>query len=258
MMSILFLKSLLSLYIVLAAFTAMFTMFEILGKGEKKYDIAKLKKIHRANGIVYLLVYLFISYFCLNFIISSKAELMPRGTFHSIFALTIIVLLGLKISFVRIYRQFYGNVQTIGLLIALITFGMVATSGGYYLLVTEFGTDKTFDEIMEYKKNGPLMVTEKKDEWIKVIVKTDSESIGRGKNLFDSKCIFCHDPYSLSTIVGPGLKGILKNLTLPVSHRPATPENVQNQLRQPFSKMPPFAYLSDEEVADIIAFLNTL
>ncbi|MEW6002508.1 MAG: cytochrome c [Nitrospirota bacterium] len=255
-MSILFLKSILSLYIVLAAFIAMFTMFEILGKGEKKYDISKLKRIHRTNGISYFLVYLFIAYFCLSFIITSKSELTPRGTFHSVFALTVIVLLGLKVSFVRIYRQFYGKVPTIGLLIALTTFGMMGTSGGYYFLVTKFGTDKTFDKIMEYKRRGPGLAIEKRE--MRVVIRTDPGSIGRGKNIFDSKCTFCHDPYSTKTIVGPGLKGVLKNPYLPVSGRPATPENIRQQLRQPFSKMPSFAYLKEEEVEDIIAFLNTL
>lgn len=242
---------------ILAAFAAMFTMFEILGRGEKRYDFAKLKRIHRTNGIIYLLVFFFITYFCLNFIISSKSELTPRGAIHSIFAFAIVILLVLKISFVRFYRQFYGKVQTIGLLIALLTFGMVGTSGGYYLLVTRFGTDNTFDKIMEYKKKGPSLMMKKKEE-IKVLVRIDPSSIGKGKNLFDSKCSFCHDPYSTGTIVGPGLKGILKNKTLPVSKKPATPENIANQIKNPYKDMPPFTYFSDEDVHNIIAYLNTL
>ncbi|MFV1976514.1 MAG: cytochrome c, partial [Candidatus Scalindua sp.] len=165
---------------------------------------------------------------------------------------------GLKIAIIRAYRQYYNKVQTIGLLIALVTFGMFGTSGGYYLLVTGFGTDITFDKIMQYKKKGTPKIVEKKDAGIKIVIKTDPESIGRGKNRFDAKCSFCHDAYSTDTIVGPGLKGVIKNPELPVSKRPATPENVKRQLRQPFNRMPSFEHLSEEEVADIIAFLNTL
>jgi len=39
----------------------------------------------------------------------------------------------------------------LGILTALITFGLMGTSGGYYLLATKFGMDKTFDKIIEYK-----------------------------------------------------------------------------------------------------------
>lgn len=248
-----FIKSLLSVVITILSFIAMFTMFEVLGKNEKKYNIEKLKKIHRANGIFYFLLFLFISYFCMVFIIQTKTELSPRALSHALLAITVLLLLGLKISFVRIYRQFYSQVKTIGILIALITFGMVATSGGYYLIVTEFGTDQRVAKILQSKmQEKPL------NEAGKIEVRTDSESIDRGKELYESKCYFCHDAYSTKTGVGPGHKGILKNPVLPISKKPATPENVANQIKNPYRDMPSFSYLPDEDVQNIIAFLNTL
>lgn len=249
-----FVKSILSFIMVLAVFINVFTMFEAFGRGEKRYDVNKLKKIHRINGLVFLLIYFFITYFCLRSIINGQMELSPRSTFHAVFALAVILLLALKISFVEIYRQFYGKVLTIGPVIALVAFGMIGTSGGYYFLVTKFHTDTTFDEIREYKDKG---VT-KGEEAEGAKVETDSESIRRGKTLFDAKCGFCHDAHSNNVVIGPGLKSLLKNQTLPISKRPATPENIRNQLRQPFAKMPPFDKLTEQEVADIIAFLNTL
>jgi hypothetical protein len=249
-----FVKSILSLIMILLALINIFTMFEVFGRGEKRYDVNKLKKIHRINGIVFISISLFITYFCLRSIINGQLELSPRSTFHAVFALAVLLLLALKISFIEVYRQFYGKVLTIGPVIALIAFGMIGTSGGYYFLVTKFHTDKTFDEIREYKDKGVA----KEDEVKGTRVNADSESIGRGKQLFDSKCSFCHDAHSNNVIVGPGLKGLLKNQTLPVSKRPATPVNIRQQLKQPFSKMPSFDKFTDEEVADIIAFLNTL
>jgi hypothetical protein len=91
-----------------------------------------------------------------------------------------------------------------------------------------------------------------------VVVKKDPESIKKGQERYESKCTFCHDPYSDRTTVGPGHKGLLKNPTLPISKRPATPENVAEHLRNPFKDMPSFAYLVDEEVLNLIAFMNTL
>jgi mono/diheme cytochrome c family protein len=82
--------------------------------------------------------------------------------------------------------------------------------------------------------------------------------VENGRALFGSKCIFCHDTESTKTIVGPGLKGILKGDKLPVSGKPATVENVINQIKNPFQKMPSFSYLEDEDVQDILSYLNTL
>jgi hypothetical protein len=226
-------------------------MFEVFGKSKNSDDIAKLKKRHKTNGLLYFFIFIIVSYLCISFIAGTKADLSPRATFHAVFALTVLVLLCLKVTFVRFYRQFYNQVKTIGLLIALISFGMVGTSGGYYLLITKFGTDKAVEKAIDKRAEMP----QKKDE---IVVKTDPESVKRGKELYDSKCFSCHDPYSEDTIIGPGHKGILKNPLLPVSKRKANPQNIYLQLREPFSQMPSFAYLSEEEAEDIIAFLNTL
>jgi len=247
-MSVFFLKSLLGIGILVLAMVAVFTMFEIFGRSEKRYDIEKLKKIHRANGILYFLLFLAISYLCIEYIVKTKVEPSPRALFHSLSAVVIIILLALKISIVRIYRQFYNQVKIIGLLIALISFAMFAVSGGYYLLITKFGTDRAFMEAAALKK----------EPGVKIALKTDPESIKKGRELYETKCFFCHDAYSTKREVGPGHKGILKNPFLPVSKKPATPENVANQIRKPYKDMPAFSYLLDEDVENIVAFLNTL
>jgi hypothetical protein len=257
-MSIFFLKSLLSLVLAVSALIAMYTMFEVFGRNGAEKSREKMKKFHRLNGIFYFLIFAFVSYYCLSFIAVTKAELSTRSTFHSIFALYILVLMGLKISYIKVYRQFYNQTKVIGLVMALLTLGVAATSGGYYLLVSGFGTDVSFDKLMQYKMKLTKNRVEKTDEKITFTIKTDPESVGKGKNIFDSKCKFCHDAYSSETIVGPGLQGIMKKKRLPVSERPATPENIILQLKEPFSRMPSFEYLTEEETSDIIAFLNTL
>jgi hypothetical protein len=249
-MTIFLIKSFLSLVLLLLTLLAMVTMFEVSGRTAKRFNVTTLIRIHRLNGKIYFALYLIIAYFCLDFILQTKGELAPRATFHGVFALAVIVLLLLKVSFVRIYRQFYGYVKTLGILIALLTFGMVGTSGGYYLLITKFGTDILFNKVVKEKKEIP--------EEARVIVKTDPENIKKGKELYESKCFFCHDPLSTKTIVGPGHKGILKNPLLPVSKKPAIPENIAYQLKNPYKDMPSFSYLSDTEVQNIIAYLNTL
>lgn len=253
-MSIYFLKTLLAVVMVLIVVVNVFTMLEALGRGEKKYDVLKLKKIHRINGLFFLLLYFFVTYFCFRSIVNGQLELSPRAAFHSVLALAVILLLVLKILFLERYQQFSSKVLIIGPTIALIALGMIGTSGGYYLLVTKFHADPTFDEIREYKDKGTQQEMGGKEMKIKI----DPDTISRGKKLFDAKCAFCHDTHSNTTVVGPGLKGVLKNKNLPISKRPATPENIRKQLRDPFNKMPPFSNLTEEDVGDIIAFLNTL
>jgi hypothetical protein len=58
--------------------------------------------------------------------------------------------------------------------------------------------------------------------------------------------------------VGPGLQGLLKKPKFPVSGHPATAESIRFQLKQPLGRMPSFAYLSYDDVEDLIAYLNTL
>ena len=254
-MSIFFMKSILSIILFIFAVINMITMFEIFGREQRRFDVEIFKKAHRITGIFYILVFILVTFFCLRFILTTKTELSVRSAFHGVFALAILVLLAVKILYLRVYRQFYNQAKVFGIIISFLTIGAAGTSAGYYLLVSEFGTDKTYDKIIQYKEK---IIQEKKNEVRKLPVRTDPESIGRGKNIFDAKCKFCHNAYNLETIVGPGLQGILKNTVLPVSKRPATSENIIKQLRQPFSRMPSFEYLSEGEVEDIIAFLNTL
>lgn len=240
-MSLFMLKSILSTTLVLSALVAMFTMFEIFGRETQKYDMSTLKKGHRLNGILYVLLFAIISYFCMDYIRASKVELSARAALHSAFAISALSILFVKILFVKKYRKFYGQVKTLGIAVVLLTFVMAGMSGGYFILTG--------------KATGKLPVT---IEESKLELRTDVKSIERGKDLYESKCYLCHDPYSNETITGPGHKGILKNPLLPVSGKPATPENIAGQLMKPYSQMPSFDYLSVDERSDIIAFLNTL
>ena len=206
---------------------------------------------------MYMLVFLVIAYFCLHFIISAKTELSSRAALHSLLAVTILVIFGIKLSFIKTYRRLYEQVKNLGLIIAILTFGLVSSSGGYYLLVSEFGTDSSLETWARHKK-GVASETDNNQKIQGMIIKTDAESIARGRTLFNAKCIFCHNPDSTESKVGPGLHGLLKNPRLPVSGYPALPENIIKQLRQPFDRMPSFDYLTDEEVEDILAYLNTL
>ncbi len=257
-MSLFFIKSILALAMVVLAVIAMISMLEVLGIKSRDYDTLKTMTMHRWAGRIYFIIFAVVTYYCLVYIASSRAELTARSALHGTTATLIVVLMGLKLLFMKRYREFYSSIKYIGILMVVLTFVMSGSSGGYYLVVSKFGTDSTFDKIIQYKqtsgRDGGSSISPENS----IPVKIDRESKNRGKKLFDAKCIFCHDPESITDKVGPGLKGIMQNDVLPASGRPADPVNIINQLRKPLNRMPSFEYLTEEEVADVLSYLNTL
>ncbi len=247
-MPIFLIKSLLSIPLLVLLLFCMITMFELVGKTERKYDAERLRRLHAYAGFLYIILFAIIAYFCLETIARTGTELSARAVIHSLLAVAIIVLLAIKSSFVRAYRQFYPLAKTIGLVISVLSLLMIASSTGYYFLASGTTSAQTVPDKGKTGDGGAS----------KISVRTDAESISRGKKLYDEKCNICHDPLSTNTVVGPGHKGILKRPFLPASNRPATPENIAAQLRRPSGKMPSFDYLSDYEIRDLIAYMNTL
>jgi len=256
--TIFFIKSLLSLLLLLCAGLSMYTMFEIFGRGASAVSAGHFKKLHKVSGYVYVLLFVLVSYLCIGFMMASKAEPSPRAALHVVLAWSIIVLFILKVLFVRVYRQFYSHARTIGIAMGVMSFALVGITGVHYLAVSSFGKDRSIDKSVYYELKGPLLRVVGTAAPGIATIRTDRLSIGRGRTLFLSRCATCHDALSTNTIVGPGLKGLLKNPALPVSKHPATAESLRFQLRQPMGRMPSFAYLSEDEMNDLIAYLNTL
>jgi mono/diheme cytochrome c family protein len=257
-MTIFFIKSLLSLLLLLFACLSMYTMFEIFGREPSVASAGRFRKLHKASGYAYVLVFVLLAYLCIGFMMVSKAEPSPRAALHVVLAWSLIMLFILKVLFVRVYRQFYTQARTIGIAMGVMSFALVGITGGYYFTVSALGQDRSIDKSAYYELKGPLLRVVATGAPGFAAIRTDRLSIGRGRTLFLSRCASCHDALSTNTIVGPGLKGLLRNPSLPVSKHPATVESLRFQLRQPMGRMPSFAYLSEEEMSDLIAYLNTL
>jgi len=87
--------------------------------------------------------------------------------------------------------------------------------------------------------------------------KVSEGPVAEGAAVFQSNCSACHLPYSTANKIGPGLKGIFKLTRFPVSGKPVSDENFKKLLAKPFGKMPPFGYLTPEQVDALIAYLKT-
>jgi mono/diheme cytochrome c family protein len=252
------LKSLLSLPLLVLAIYGMVTMFEVLDRGTAPVRTDRLRKRHKVSGYIFILLFLLITYLCIGFTAASRTELSPRAALHVLLALSIIALFLVKVLFVRIYRQFYGQARTIGVILGIMSVVLIGLSAGYYLTVSRFGTDRSLDKSASYVLRGPFLAVKQTGTPGVAAIRTDRLSIERGRSLFASRCSACHDPLSTRTIVGPGFRGLLRNPLLPISKNPATAESIRFQLRQPRGAMPSFAYLSEDEISDLLAYLNTL
>jgi len=81
--------------------------------------------------------------------------------------------------------------------------------------------------------------------------------VAKGKELFEGKCIVCHNPDSNEKKIGPGLKGV-KSGKLP-SGKDATHEVILEIVNAGGGGMPAYKeLLTDEEKADVIAYCLTL
>jgi mono/diheme cytochrome c family protein len=257
-MTIFLLKSILSLLLLVAAAYGMYSMYAVFGRPPDAERAGKRRRRHRIAGYVFAVLFFAVSYLCIGFAMAARSEPSPRAALHMLLALLIVSLFILKVLFVRQFRQFYEQIKIIGTVIGLLTFVLVGLTAGYFLAVSRFGQDTTVDRSASYALRGPFLIATQISHPGPLAILTDPLSIERGKTLFQARCAACHDPDSTRTIVGPGLEGILKRPKLPVSGHPTTAESIRFQLRQPLGRMPSFSYLREEEIDDLIAYLNTL
>jgi len=78
-----------------------------------------------------------------------------------------------------------------------------------------------------------------------------------GAALFKQNCSACHFTDSSATKVGPGLKGLFAQDKFPISGRPVSDDSFRQILKTPYSKMPPFGHLADEQVDALLDYLKT-
>ncbi len=79
----------------------------------------------------------------------------------------------------------------------------------------------------------------------------------KGKEVFE-QCGVCHNADSDDKKIGPGLKGLFKHPKLK-NGKPVTEQNVLSVVNSGGNGMPSYAdMLSDEEKADVVAYLKTL
>ncbi len=240
-MSFFLFKSILAVLFLITALIALLSMLTLMGKTDKKIKPNTLRKMHKTSGFLFLLLLLVISYFCLNYWMKLGDQASTRAVFHGVLAFALIIIFFIKIVLVQFYKQFLRFAPVLGILTFCFAFVVFSTSAGFYLL-------KTLCASPISPQGSPVPLASNKI----------SGSADRGEALFMNKCSSCHYADREDSRLGPGLKNLFKKERLPHSGRPATVENVKEQLIRPIVAMPSFASLSEQEMADLMEFLKIL
>ena len=217
-------------------------MMALMGRAERKFSVLFLRRTHRIAGAVFGVLLVIISYICIKYWAMMGDQLSLRAVIHATLSLGLFIVFVLKISIVQFYKEFIRFVPVLGMMVFSLAFVVFGTSAGFFLL----------------SSSKPAVAEKIEVEKPKVEISA-AGNVQNGKSLFESKCSFCHYADRFDSKHGPGLKEIIKRGTLPSSGKDATPENLQEQLLNPYRNMPSFkTALTEQDIKDLLAYLATL
>ena len=238
-MSLFMVKSIIAVAIITAGLASLISMLSLMGKTERKLSPELLRKLHKISGIVFALLLLVNSYLGMRYWGMTGDSISTRAVFHGVLALVLLIVFLLKIVIIQFYKQFLKFAPVMGLIVFALCFVVFSTSAAYFLLRTAFAPKEATQISTPRLPSSPGIIE-------------------NGMALFNSQCASCHYADREESRNGPGLKNILKRDGLPASKRPATIENILIQLKRPFRVMPAFTSLSEQEAADLLAYLKSL
>lgn len=214
-------------------------MLTLMGKMERKTGPETLRKIHKGAGVACGLLLLVLSIVCIIYWGKAGDQISLRAVLHTYLALFLLAIFFLKVTIVRFFRQFLKIVPTLGMTVLVLAVVIFLSSAGYFFLRSAASDPQP---AASSPAAAPSLL----------------ESSENGTQIFQTQCAACHFADKEDKKAGPGLKGILRKERLPVSGRPATPENILKQLKTPYLAMPSFPSLVGQDAADLLAYLKTL
>lgn len=238
-MSFFLIKSILALLLLASGVAAVVSKLSTMGQSDRKISPQTSRKIHKFSGWLFLLLLLPLLFLGMGHWVKLGDGASTRAVFHAVLGLGLTIITFFKVVIAKFYKQFLKFAPVMGIVVFCFAFVVFSISAGFYTL-RAWSTETTTSD-----KSEPI----------------SSRIIGdaaKGGDLFKTHCSSCHYADSKNTKDGPGLRDLFKKKNLPYSGRPATAANVRRQLLHPAMAMPSFAKLSDQEIADLIAYLKTL
>jgi cytochrome c2 len=247
-MSYFVMKVILGTILFLSGLGATLTMLVLMGRAEKKASPTTLRKLHKFFGFIFFLLLLVLAFMGLKYWASMGDSLSTRAVLHAVLALALFIVFFTKVAIVQFFKQFLKMAPTLGLIVFCLSFIVFVISGKFYVMREYFSRQAT--EITETHSDAETTEAKSIDQIL--------SRAGEGKKMYDTKCLPCHAVDTDERKIGPSLMGVLKMDALPHTGNAATLENIKKQLVRPALTMPAFKDFTDQELADLFAYLKTL
>ena len=132
-------KSYVSLGLVFLALFEFWAAMRIFGKkGSPSKHARLILRLHRIGGYIFLVYFMWISWICAGLVTKYAQvgkELDSRAVLHAWFAMSLFGALLLKISFIRLYRNYRPYVPALGVVVATGTLVLWGLAGWMFLLI---------------------------------------------------------------------------------------------------------------------------
>jgi cytochrome c2 len=264
-------KTLLAVLFLAAGFTAALSMLTLMGKTERRMGVMALRNTHRAAGYIFATLLVVLAVMGLKYLSAAGDSLSTRGVLHWSIASLLLFVLALKLAVVRWFKQFIKFVPVMGMTVITLALVVAMLSAVFFVVTGGLGAPETENGAsVEVLDNGVQELVAEDNPTSDVaaasassrdpgVANEGSGDAEAGGRVFAKFCSGCHYNDSTDKKIGPGLAGLLARDTIVASGKPMTPGNVRSQIVEPAGSMPSFkAYLNDEQLDDLLAFLETL
>lgn len=134
-------KTWISLGLVVIALFEFWSAMSIFGdKKERAKNPKLLLNLHRAAGYVFAVYFIWISWVCVglmqNLYAAGNYALDARNFGHGALAIALVIVLALKVAFIRRYRNYRPYVPLLGIILVTGTILLWGISGWMYLIIT--------------------------------------------------------------------------------------------------------------------------
>jgi len=134
-------KTYISFGLVALALFEFWSAMSVFGdKKERASNPRLLMNFHRAAGYVFAVYFVWISWVCVGLMeklyAAGNYALDARNFWHGALAIALVIILALKVAFIRRYRNYRPYVPLLGIIMAAGTVLLWGISGWMYLIIT--------------------------------------------------------------------------------------------------------------------------
>jgi len=248
-MSLVTVKFWLTLALFGSATVTLLTMLTLMGREERSVSPGTLRTLHRAFGYIALVLAVVVGVVGYRLAAAAGASITHRAVLHATVAGAFFAVFLFKVAVARHYRQFLKYMPALGLIAFALLFAVVSVTAGFRIARVIWPPPRAgvaSEQVAEEDDGSPLELLAAGD-------------VGQGGEVFAAYCSGCYAAESTEYRVGPGLMGLADRELGERGTREDAFEEIVAQVLTPTGTMPAFeSVLSDEELADLLAYLDTL